>query len=156
MIWLYGTLDGNKVALDNAQGPYLIVGTKAYRSDGRSGFRGHWDHCRHPALYSARVDVVDSDFLCAVITARGTRTACRRYRQYDVTKERCVPDALQTTGGRMEPYPEPVVARARRGVKRGAAESRFAFRPHISPALREVRLYAILFRRLRTSPLVEQ
>jgi hypothetical protein len=60
---MYGTPDGHKVALDDSPGPYVIVGTKAYRSAGSDGFRSHWDHCRHPALSSARVEVLDSDFL---------------------------------------------------------------------------------------------
>jgi hypothetical protein len=62
-IWLYSTENGNRVALDDAPGPYLIDGTKAYRSRGSAGFRGHWDHCLHTASYDARIDVLESEFL---------------------------------------------------------------------------------------------
>ena len=62
-IWLYSNEAGDRVALDDAPGPYLIDGTKAYRSRGGDGYRAHWDHCLITASFAARVDVLGSEFL---------------------------------------------------------------------------------------------
>jgi hypothetical protein len=55
---MYGTPDGHEVALDNAPGPYLIVGTKAYRSNGSGGFRGHWEHPMNREMPPTRIELV--------------------------------------------------------------------------------------------------
>ena len=64
-IWDYGTPNGNHVALDNAPGPYLIEGGKAYKSPGTSqGYRAHWDYCRRIAASSlVSAEVSGDEFL---------------------------------------------------------------------------------------------
>jgi hypothetical protein len=48
-IWIYDSLNGNSVALEDAPGPYLIDGKTAYRSNRSDGYRSHWDYCGQTA-----------------------------------------------------------------------------------------------------------
>jgi hypothetical protein len=47
-IWDYPTPNGKSVALDNAVGRYVIIGTHAYEGGPTDGYQGHWDHCKDP------------------------------------------------------------------------------------------------------------
>ena len=63
MVWSYPTPNGNHVALDNAPGPYVIHDTKAYKSQGTQGYRGHWDHCKRLAASPLTGQVLADAFL---------------------------------------------------------------------------------------------
>lgn len=63
VVWLYSTPSGTMVALDDAPGPYVIAGTKAYRSTGNGGYRGHWDHCKMIATARPCTGVDRDEFL---------------------------------------------------------------------------------------------
>lgn len=62
-VWNYSTPNGKHVALDNAPGPYVIDGSKAYRSRGTHGYASHWDHCERLAAAPVTGAVSDDDFL---------------------------------------------------------------------------------------------
>jgi len=62
-VWNYPTPNGKHVALDNAPGPYVIDGGKAYKSRGTDGYRGHWDHCKRLAASPLATEVSGDDFL---------------------------------------------------------------------------------------------
>ena len=62
-IWDYPTPNGKHVALDNAPGPYLVDGGKAYKSRGTHGYRGHWDHCKRLAASPLTGQVSADEFL---------------------------------------------------------------------------------------------
>ena len=62
-IWDYPTPSGKHVALDNAPGPYVIDGGKAYKSRGTHGYRGHWDHCKRLAASPLAGQVNADEFL---------------------------------------------------------------------------------------------
>jgi hypothetical protein len=62
-IWSYPTPNGGHVPLDNAAGPYVIVGTRAYKSDGMDGYQRHLDHCKPFAEWRLTSQVSDDDFL---------------------------------------------------------------------------------------------
>jgi hypothetical protein len=45
--WVYETPIGDRIALDNAPGEYVIDGgNKIYRTFSPDGYRAHHDHCR--------------------------------------------------------------------------------------------------------------
>jgi hypothetical protein len=52
-IWSYSTPNGKSVALDDGVGlgPYVIIGTKAYKGGPTDGYRGHFDHCEPFAAF---------------------------------------------------------------------------------------------------------
>jgi hypothetical protein len=46
-MWLYETPIGDRIALDDAPGEYVIDGgNKIYRTFSTNGYRAHQDHCR--------------------------------------------------------------------------------------------------------------
>ena len=64
-VWDYPTPNGKHVALDNAPGPYVIEGGKAYKSPGMHGYRGHWDDCKRLAASPLTGQVNTDEFLWA-------------------------------------------------------------------------------------------
>jgi hypothetical protein len=62
-VWDYPTPNGKHVALDNAPGPYVIEGGKAYKSRGNQGYRAHWDHCKRLAASPLTGQVNADEFL---------------------------------------------------------------------------------------------
>jgi hypothetical protein len=62
-VWDYPTPNGKHVALDNAPGPWVIDGGKAYKSPGNHGYRGHWDHCERLAASPLTGQVNADEFL---------------------------------------------------------------------------------------------
>jgi hypothetical protein len=50
-IWNYSTPNGKTVPLDAGVGPYIIIGTKAYRGGPTDGYRDHFDHCKSYAVF---------------------------------------------------------------------------------------------------------
>jgi len=61
--WLYTLPNGNRVALDNAPGPYVIEGTKVYESTHGRGYRKHQHRNQRLPKSLLTGEVVDDDFL---------------------------------------------------------------------------------------------
>jgi hypothetical protein len=58
-VWLYSTVTGTRVALDDAPGPYILDANNAvFRTSGNDGYAGHSDRCSQIAAapLSAPVD----------------------------------------------------------------------------------------------------
>jgi hypothetical protein len=63
-IWRYSMPGGEIVSLENAPGPYFIVGTTAYKSnEAAAGYRSHWDYCRKISCGPLSRAVVVDEFL---------------------------------------------------------------------------------------------
>jgi hypothetical protein len=64
-IWQYTAPSGHHVALEDAPGPWIIEGTKAYESVGSDGYRNHWDHCHTIARSLLTRPAIGDEFLWA-------------------------------------------------------------------------------------------